>query len=38
MIDQMHQYHKDVVEFINSLRYIAGGRAVNFLRGPMNMN
>ena len=38
MIDQMHQYHKDVVEFINSLQYIAVRRAVNFLRAPMNMN
>ena len=38
MIDQMHQYCKDVVEFINSLQYIGGWRAVNFLRGPMNIN
>ena len=38
MFDPRHEYWKDVVEFINSLQYIGGWRAVNFLRGPMNIN
>ena len=37
-LSQKNPYCKDVIDFIHSLQYLGGWRAVNFLRGPMNIN
>ena len=33
--DRFHKYDNDVLEFFNTIAYLAGRITVNFIRGPM---